>query len=238
MVAALRVPVPPDFRQAMIGLVPDRPGRLQNAERGAKKSTCKGQPNGSSFLVKGIAGQPKPRQLLPDGTVHALLGDKLMWDWMIMPLRRYADFSGRSRRKEFWSWVLFSLLVMAVPLLLIYASMDWSGYSETGRGADGVSWRGGFNGDSRISGIGIVGAGFMVLWWLATFIPNLAVTVRRLHDRNISGWAYVALTILSVIPFIGLLFSVVLLVLLCLDGTPGPNKYGPDPKGSATDIFE
>jgi uncharacterized membrane protein YhaH (DUF805 family) len=61
---------------------------------------------------------------------------------------------------------------------------------------------------------------------LATFIPGLAVAVRRLHDTDRSGWwMFIAL-----IPIIG---TIVLIVFVATDGTPGPNKYGPSPKGVA-----
>lgn len=61
------------------------------------------------------------------------------------------------------------------------------------------------------------------LYSLAVFIPSLAVTVRRLHDTNHSGWMY----FVSLIPLIG---GIWLLILLCTDGTHGQNQYGPDPK--------
>jgi uncharacterized membrane protein YhaH (DUF805 family) len=58
---------------------------------------------------------------------------------------------------------------------------------------------------------------------LAVLIPSLAVLWRRLHDTDRSGgWFFIAF-----IPFVGFIW---LLVLLCLPGTQGPNKYGPDPK--------
>jgi uncharacterized membrane protein YhaH (DUF805 family) len=50
------------------------------------------------------------------------------------------------------------------------------------------------------------------------------VQVRRLHDQDKSGW----LILLSFIPYIG---GLILLVLMLIDGTPGANRYGPDPKG-------
>ncbi|MEU1205795.1 DUF805 domain-containing protein [Nocardia sp. NPDC005825] len=58
---------------------------------------------------------------------------------------------------------------------------------------------------------------------LALIVPSLAVRVRRLHDAEFSGWWI----LIAFIPFIGML---TLLVLSLIDGTHGPNKYGPDPK--------
>ncbi|TMM56251.1 DUF805 domain-containing protein [Maribacter algarum] len=69
----------------------------------------------------------------------------------------------------------------------------------------------------------------MVLYILAVFIPTLAVVVRRLHDQDKSGW-YI---LVRFIPIIGPIW---LLVLLCTDGSPGPNQYGPDPKNLPSEI--
>lgn len=58
---------------------------------------------------------------------------------------------------------------------------------------------------------------------LALLLPGLAVAVRRLHDQGKSGaWIFI-----TFVPFIG---GIWLLVLMCLEGTRGPNQYGPDPK--------
>src|SRR5882762_6188096 len=85
-------------------------------------------------------------------------------DWMLMPLRRYAEFSGRSRRMEFWMWQLFKFL---------FGSAMFSGDPSQMVAAMGsmmLLW------------------GLVMIFWLAIFIPDLAVTVRRLHDTNRSGW--------------------------------------------------
>ena len=64
-----------------------------------------------------------------------------------------------------------------------------------------------------------------LLYSLAILIPSLAVTVRRLHDTSRSGlWFLIA--------FVPLIGSIWLLVLMFLDGTPGDNKWGPDPKAA------
>jgi uncharacterized membrane protein YhaH (DUF805 family) len=64
----------------------------------------------------------------------------------------------------------------------------------------------------------------VTLFGLASFIPSLSVTVRRLHDTDKSGW----LILLGLIPLIGV---IILLVFYILPGTKGPNKFGPDPYG-------
>jgi len=71
---------------------------------------------------------------------------------------------------------------------------------------------------------------------LAIIIPGIAVTVRRLHDRDMSGWWYLGVAVLGQVPYLGALIQLGFLVLMCLPGTPGPNRFGPDPKG--TDSYE
>jgi uncharacterized membrane protein YhaH (DUF805 family) len=58
---------------------------------------------------------------------------------------------------------------------------------------------------------------------LALFLPSLAVSVRRLHDTDRSGWWL----LFALVPFLGL----IVLVFFIQDGTTGKNSYGPDPRG-------
>lgn len=69
---------------------------------------------------------------------------------------------------------------------------------------------------------GLVGA----LYGLAVLIPGIAVSVRRLHDTNRSGWWL----LIAFVPIIG---TIVLLVFMFLDSQPGSNQYGPNPKAAA-----
>jgi uncharacterized membrane protein YhaH (DUF805 family) len=62
------------------------------------------------------------------------------------------------------------------------------------------------------------------LYSLAILIPSLAVTVRRLHDTDRTGWWL----LIGMIPLIG---AIVLLVFMLLDSQPGDNQYGAHPKG-------
>lgn len=135
--------------------------------------------------------------------------------WMLLPYRRYAEFSGRSRRREYWSFALFCVLVM---ILL----NTFFGTNEVTRG----------NG-AFVYGSRLVGAGGWIggLFWLASIVPGLAVSVRRLHDQDRTGW----LLLLWLIPLLGW-FAV--FVLMCLEGTRGPNRFGPDPKNpTPADVF-
>ncbi len=146
--------------------------------------------------------------------------------WMILPFRRYADFRGRSRRMEFWMFQLLYWLVSMFLFLLLF-----SGY-----------WRSALFDDSSATVVPpttefpamlIMGFGMMSIWYLGTLVPMMAVTVRRLHDRGVSGWWYAGLLIAGFLPLVNLLILpgyLVLLVFLLLPGQEGPNKWGPDPK--------
>lgn len=109
---------------------------------------------------------------------------------MFKPYIRYAEFSGRSSRSEYWLFTLF--YVLTYLLLAAVGSVLF--------GAD--KW-------GILSGI----------FALGSMIPSIAVTVRRLHDSNRSGWNYFWL----LLPIIG---GIILLVFMCMRGTPGPNSYG------------
>ena len=84
-----------------------------------------------------------------------------------MPLQRYAEFSGRSRRKEYW---LFSL-----ACVLVYSALG------------ALLFVGGSDGGDITSMSGVVGLTFLALI-LAILVPSLAVQVRRFHDQDGSGW--------------------------------------------------
>ena len=69
----------------------------------------------------------------------------------------------------------------------------------------------------------IIGAQiFSILIGLALFLPGLAVAVRRLHDTDRSGWWI----LIGLVPLIGFIW---LIVLYCIDSTPGTNRFGPQP---------
>lgn len=131
-------------------------------------------------------------------------------EWMMLPYRRYAAFSGRSRRREYWLFVLFYFLVSAVVSAVFGKPVSQSGPFGFHYGI----WLEQGSPGYWVSSV------FSVL----SLIPSLAVQVRRLHDIDRSGWWMLAW-------FVPLLGWVVMLVFLCLDGTAGANRYGNDPKG-------
>lgn len=142
-------------------------------------------------------------------------------EWMFMPLRRYAEFSGRSRRLEFWMFGLFNLIVYAA-LFAIAIGMGWSLTSvmEAGRGNPLALYSAFFSGPGLI----------MAVWWLVVLVPTIAVTVRRFHDRDMSGWWYLGFIVANFIPVVNFVSGIALLVIMLMAGTPGPNRFGADPK--------
>jgi uncharacterized membrane protein YhaH (DUF805 family) len=138
---------------------------------------------------------------------------------------------------EFWMFALLSFIVYMVGYALLLAGGGLSLLMARRAGELGVTQP-----DLAQVAPGPlfwVGLAIMLLWFLGTIIPMIAVTVRRLHDREMSGWWYLGFIVvvfaLTLIPLIGTLITLVLdvvwIVVMALPGTPGPNKYGPDPLG-------
>ena len=170
-------------------------------------------------------------------------------EYMLMPLRRYADFSGRSRRMEFWMWQVFKFLVVIafwiVMIALVGSSMMTAGDPSA---------------LMAVGGVAMILWLLMMLFFLAILIPDIAVTVRRLHDTERTGWWILAPLapyllvivggvmaasspeapgmggVLALIGMVGVFgLALTLLVFYFLEGTRGPNKYGPDPKQPTPD---
>ena len=151
-------------------------------------------------------------------------------DWAKRPLQKYADFSGRAPRAEYW-WYTLGVVIVALLIGLV-------------EGILGLS-----------NSVGPYGP-LSLIFMLALLVPGLAVTARRLHDTDRSGWwmliavvpyalmavlgimaatsgsAMGALAVVGIFSIVALVGAVVLLVFMVLPGTRGPNKYGPDPYGA------
>ena len=123
-------------------------------------------------------------------------------NWYLKVLKQYADFSGRARRKEYWMFTLFDL-IFVVTLSILDRVFGW------------VIWEGA----SIINSYGVL----FILYTLAVFLPRLAVSVRRLHDIDKSGWTL----LLHLIPIVG---SIWIFVYHVIDSDPGDNEYGTNPK--------
>ena len=121
---------------------------------------------------------------------------------------KYATFSGRARRSEFWWFQFFWVAIYFAMIILLGIG-----------GALGKELGGG----NALATILVIIYGIFTIALLALIIPSIAVTVRRLHDVGKSGWYY----FISFIPFIGL---ILLLYWVCLDSEPTTNEYGPSVK--------
>lgn len=172
-------------------------------------------------------------------------------EWMILPFKRFFDFKGRSRRKEYWMYVLFVILV-SIALMILDGLLGLGG-STTGNTELT---------DSSVAAAGAASGGWLtMIFSLVTLIPSLAVSVRRLHDTDRSGWwillpvaPYVlgaalalggvagggsAMAGIGLVLFgVALITAILLLVWYCMPGTVGPNRFGEDPKGQVTNADE
>lgn len=118
-------------------------------------------------------------------------------NWYLEALRKYAVFDGRARRMEYWMFVLINCLIVVVLSVV-----------DTVVGLFSLG-----NSIGALTG----------LYWLVVLVPSIAVTVRRLHDTDRSGWW----ALLALLPLLG---TIVLFVFCVLDGTPGANRFGENPK--------
>ena len=125
-------------------------------------------------------------------------------DFYLAALRKYLVFSGRSSRKEYFMFGLFSALFVVISLvaLVVLSALLWS------REAGGSSLL-----TTAITFFLVLGMFFGV------FLPGLSVTVRRLHDTNRSAWWL----LLILFPYIG---PLILFGLCCALGSAGLNRYG------------
>ena len=135
--------------------------------------------------------------------------------YMFLPLRRYFDFSGRSRRMEYWMFMLLVVILETILATMIIASVVEAADADGQIREDGMAWLFSTSG-------GLIPMILLGLLVLLFFIPAWAVQIRRFHDQDKSG----AWVLINFIPF----GSIVAVVMMFMDGTPGPNRYGPDPK--------
>lgn len=118
-------------------------------------------------------------------------------------VKKYAQFTGRSDRKEFWYFVL-----LYIGLSIVASILDSIAFGGTP------------------SSFGVASSPVSSLVWLALLIPYLAVGFRRLHDINKTAWWL----LLGLIPVIG---AIILIIWFAKKGDPDENQYGPAPDGSA-----
>ena len=104
-------------------------------------------------------------------------------NWYLDVLKKYAVFNGRARRKEYWFFSLFNLIIIIVLGVI-----------------DGM-----IGSYSASAGMGLLGGIYM----LAVLVPAIAVGIRRLHDTNRSGWWL----LIVFVPLIGAIVLLVFMVL-------------------------
>ena len=153
-------------------------------------------------------------------------------EWAMRPLKKYAQFSGRAPRAEYWWFNLFLMIGYVVAMLV-----------------------------DRLIGSKVLGPYglFAGLLWLAVIVPTIAVGVRRLHDTNRTGWWMLGPIIPYLVGFVlilptmknpenppalasaggagilmlvGMIMAIVIFIFTVLPGTKGTNKYGADPYGA------
>ena len=124
-------------------------------------------------------------------------------NWYLAVLKKYAEFNGRARRKEYWMFTLFNFIFLIVALIL-----------------------------DNLLGTAITGVGygfFYILYALAVLIPGLAVCVRRLHDVGKSGWMF----FIILIPIAGGIWMLILMVTDSIAGEneygPNPKEVAAEP---------
>ncbi|WP_424944721.1 DUF805 domain-containing protein [Aliiroseovarius crassostreae] len=122
---------------------------------------------------------------------------------------KYVTFQGRAARSEFW-W--FALFVWGGQLILSVVDSTVFGTVTTSE-----------NGFSAQTNMPVLSG----LFSLVVFLPSISVVVRRLHDKDRTGWWYW----IALVPLLG---ALLLLFWFVTEGTRGPNRYGPDPLDGAS----
>ena len=119
---------------------------------------------------------------------------------------QYFGFAGRASRREFWLWVMFVMTILT-GLAILGALTELAPPPFRG-----VVWD-------------LVIFAYLIFWG-GSLIPNHALVFRRLHDTDRSAWWL----LISAIPLLGAVF---ILILMCLPGTEGPNRFGVAPRSGA-----
>lgn len=140
--------------------------------------------------------------------------DSLFKYYTAVITRNYFNFSGRARRAEYWGYLLFFVITLVV-LFFIDAVISAAFFGLDAYGSPNF--------------VPMLTA----LFYLYNVIPGIALTVRRLHDQDMSGWLY----LITIVPYIG---SLIIFILMFFDSRAAPNKHGASPKYGAAqtvDVF-
>ncbi|MES2445318.1 MAG: DUF805 domain-containing protein [Pseudomonadota bacterium] len=138
---------------------------------------------------------------------------------MFRPLRHYADFGGRARRREYWLFILLSWLLLA-PIAAAGYALGWHPLDASGEVQ--LLPRTGATMADKATTAALVAAALLLA------APWLAVQTRRFHDTGRSAW----MLVWNLVPTIGWL---VVFYYMVIPGTEGPNRYGRDPTEEVDD---
>ncbi|MGD0375710.1 MAG: DUF805 domain-containing protein [Streptosporangiaceae bacterium] len=135
--------------------------------------------------------------------------------WYLAVMKNYAGFRGRARRREYWMFVLVNAIIgIALAAIGKLTHMPQTGTFGIGMSRNGLG----------VFGIGVFSSPILFqAYALATFLPFLAVEIRRLHDTGRTGWWW----LFGLIPILG---WIVLVIFCATGGAAGDNRYGPDPR--------
>lgn len=133
--------------------------------------------------------------------------------------RQYGDFLGRSGRAEYWLFILYTVIVTVVVSLLALTVVIVGSLGSIFLGAD-------LGADAALGGAGasliflLVLLGGYVIWTLATLVPFVSSTVRRIRDAGLSG----LFVLVILIPGFGNIILLVLTLLPSKNSNPGSSQ--------------
>ncbi len=116
-------------------------------------------------------------------------------------IKKFLTIKGRASRSEFWYFFLFSIIV---SIILVFAG--------------GIAFT-----QSNTAGIAIFS--LLGIYWLGAFIPSITVSIRRFHDLDKSGFWYLIVFFLGLIPLVGFISSIGMLIYFASKGTEGNNRF-------------
>jgi uncharacterized membrane protein YhaH (DUF805 family) len=134
-------------------------------------------------------------------------------------------FEGRIRRTNYWLGALGAGFLLSIVFMVIFFLVGGAGMlaagAASGGGADAAQGAGAAAG----AGLGIVALLLFLAYFVLTMWISIALQIKRWHDRDKSGvWVFIGL-----IPLVGPIWA--LIECGFMDGTMGPNRFGPSPKG-------
>ena len=135
--------------------------------------------------------------------------------------KNYFNFRGRASRSEYWWNNLLSYGLITIWYAVYFVAL----FSLIDAGSDPTEATLIAYGQTGIVGI------LLLIFLLASFIPSLSISFRRIHDKNKSAWNFLWL----LVPIFG---CIPILVWFCQRGTVGENRFGADPLAQKANILD